>query len=152
MKPTTTKPALVIAKPAAITCRPPRRWANLGTKGATATSPTVAGSVARPASNGEKSSVAGFWKYRLSRYINALIVPAPIRMASVQPTSTRLRSRARSSRGTLTRFSTVTKAIPAATVITAQIRVSTDTQPQSPLLLTPRMSGIRVSAMSTVPA
>ena len=132
--------------------RPPIRAANRGTSGATATSPTVAGSVARPASSGEKPSVAGSWKYRLNRYINPLIVPAPIRMATVEPISTRLRSRARSSRGTLTRRSTWTKASPARTEIAKQNRVATEIQPQSPLLLTPRISGIRVSATSTVPA
>ena len=41
----------------------------------------------------------GFWKYRLRTYISPLIVPATIRIASVAPTSTRLRSSSRSTSG-----------------------------------------------------
>src|SRR5262245_1055791 len=60
--PIATKPTVVRAKPSPIVCRPPSFPASLGTNGAIATRPTVAGSVARPACNGEKSSVAGSWK------------------------------------------------------------------------------------------
>ena len=54
----------------------------------------------------------------------------------VEPTSTRLRSSARSSSGTATRRSTATKAKPATTETAKQPRVATESQPQSPLLLT----------------
>src|SRR3954467_8898382 len=151
-KPTTTNPAVLIANPAAMTGRAPKRPLSAGMNGDTATRPAVAGSVARPACSGENPSVASFWKYRLNRYIRPLIVPAPIRMAMVVPTSTRLCSSARSRRGTLTRPSTRMNATPAITVTAKQPNVAAENQPQSPLLLTPRMSGIRVSATSTVPA
>ena len=97
--PTTAKPMAVTRKPRPTTSRPPILAANLGTSGATTTRPTVAGRVASPASRGLKSSVLGSWKYRLSTYISALMVPAPIRIATVDPTSTRLRSSARSRSG-----------------------------------------------------
>ena len=70
----------------------------------------------------------------------------------VDPTRTRLRSSARSSSGTATRRSTATNANPATTVTAKQPRVAAESQPQSLLLVTPRMSGARVSAISTVPA
>ena len=41
----------------------------------------------------------GSWKYRLSRYMRALMAPATSRIASVAPTSTGLRSRRRSTSG-----------------------------------------------------
>ena len=106
----TANPAAVIANPSPTTWRAPSRAANLGTRGATTTRPTVAGSVASPACSGVNPSELGSWNHRLSTYISALIVPAPMRIATVEPTSTRLRSRARSSRGTATRFSTMTNA------------------------------------------
>ena len=59
-------------------------------KGVTAIMPAAAGSVASPAWNASSPSAAGFWKYRLRTYISALIVPATIRIASVEPTSTRV--------------------------------------------------------------
>src|SRR5690242_7612962 len=40
--------------------------------------PAAAGSVARPASNALMPSPSAFWKYRLTTYIRALIVPATI--------------------------------------------------------------------------
>ncbi|MNW61557.1 hypothetical protein D3C74_396260 [compost metagenome] len=70
----------------------------------------------------------------------------------VEPTSTRLRSSARSTSGTATRPSTTTNATAAPTEIAKHPSVATENQPQSPLLVTPRMSGVSVSAMSTVPA
>ena len=70
----------------------------------------------------------------------------------VDPTRTRLRSSARSSSGTATRRSTAMNAYPAATEIPKHPRVATESHPQSLLLVTPRMSGVSVSAMSTVPA
>src|SRR5690349_24924746 len=84
--PTTAKPTAVMANPAATTIRPVNFAASLGTSGAVSTRPTVAGRVASPACNGEKPSATGSWKYRLSRYIRALIVPAPMRITSVDPT------------------------------------------------------------------
>lgn len=42
--------------------------------GATDTSPTVAGNVAKPAPNGLRPRVCGSWKYVLTRYISALMV------------------------------------------------------------------------------
>src|SRR5262245_10341929 len=62
VRPIAAKPMAVSAKPAPIVCRPPNLPAILGTNGAITTSPTVAGSVARPACSAEKSSVAGSWK------------------------------------------------------------------------------------------
>ena len=100
-----------------------------------------AGWPARPAA-ALKPRAAGFWKYRLSRYIRALMVPAPIRIAMVDPTRTRLRSSARSSIGTATRRSTATNATPGSTDRRAgSPSVATDVQPQSLPLLTARMSG-----------
>ena len=61
-KPTMTKPAVVSANPTPIVCRPPNLAASRGTSGATSTRPTVAGSVASPASSGLKPRVAGSWK------------------------------------------------------------------------------------------
>ena len=55
-------PAAVIANPAPTTSRPPNRAARRGTRGATSTSPTVAGSVPRPASRGLNPRVLGSWK------------------------------------------------------------------------------------------
>src|SRR3954451_5394399 len=83
VKPIAAKPAVLIRNPAPMVWRPPSFLANRGTSGATTTRPTVAGRVARPASSGLNPSDAGSWKYRLSRYISPLMVPAPIRMASV---------------------------------------------------------------------
>ena len=60
----------------------------------------------------------------------------------VEPTRTRLRSSARSSSGTATRRSTATKAKPATTETAKQPSVATEIQPQSLLLLTPRISGV----------
>src|SRR5215203_7031284 len=57
--PMVAKPPAVIAKPAATTWRPPYRAASRGTMGATATSPAVAGRVARPAWKGLSPRVLG---------------------------------------------------------------------------------------------
>ena len=51
-----------------------------------------------------------------------------------------------------TRCSTATKANPATIAIAKQTRVAAESQPQSPLLLTPRINGTSVSAISSVPA
>src|SRR6478609_2337359 len=72
VKPMAANPAVLIRNPAPMVCRPPILLANRGTRGATTTRPTVAGSVARPAWRGLKPSDAGSWKYRLSRYISPL--------------------------------------------------------------------------------
>src|SRR6478735_270290 len=149
--PMTANPAAVIANPSPTTWRAPSRAANFGTRGATTTRPTVAGSVASPAWRGVNPSELGSWNHRLSTYIRALIVPAPMRIATVEPTSTRLRRRARSSRGTATRFSTITKATAARTATTRQPIVATDAQPQELPLLRARMRGPRVRAMSALP-
>ncbi len=69
----------------------------------------------------------------------------------VAPTRTLLRSRRRSRSGAATRRSVRTKAQPATSVIAKQVSVGTETHPQSPLLLTPRISGIRVRAIRKVP-
>jgi hypothetical protein len=69
----------------------------------------AAGSVARPASSGLSPNAAGSWKYRMSTYISAFTVPATMGIARVAPTSTRLRSSCRSTRGAVTRFSAQTK-------------------------------------------
>jgi hypothetical protein len=61
-KPIAANPPAVIANPAATTWRPPNRTARRGTSGATSTSPTVAGSVARPASYGLNPRVSASWK------------------------------------------------------------------------------------------
>src|SRR6476619_1175147 len=61
-KPTSAKPRAGIAKPAPTTGRPPNRAATRGTNGAIATSPAVAGRVARPACNELSPSVDGSWK------------------------------------------------------------------------------------------
>src|SRR6478609_12196203 len=58
-KPTATKPIVVRRKPTAMTRRPPKRAASLGTRGAVATRPTVAGRVASPAWSGLKANVLG---------------------------------------------------------------------------------------------
>src|SRR5438128_2487022 len=87
VRPMAAKPAVLMRKPAPMVCRPPSRWARRGTRGATTTRPTVAGSVASPACSGLNPRADGFWKYRLSRYIRPLIVPAPMRIAIVEPTS-----------------------------------------------------------------
>src|SRR6478735_10987034 len=137
VKPIAANPAAIRMKPTPMTCRPPILLASFGTNGATTTSPTVAGSVAIPASSGLKSRAAGFWKYRLSRYIRPLMVPAPIRIARVEPTRIRLRSRARSSSGTATRFSVMTKRKPATTEAAKQPSVAAESHPQSPLLVKP---------------
>ena len=97
-------------------------------------------------------SAAGFWKYRLSTYISALIVPATIRIASVAPTSTRLRSSSRSTSGALARRSTTTNSTVATIPTAKQPIVATDAQPQSLPLLNASTSGASASAISTVPA
>jgi hypothetical protein len=84
--------------------------------------------------------------------MSALMVPAPIRIAIVEPTSTRLRNRERSSSGSWTRRSTATKPKPAATETTRQPIVPTEAQPQSLPLLRARISGASVRATRTVPA
>ena len=81
-----------------------------------------------------------------------MIVPAPIRIATVDPTRTRLRSSERSSRGTATRPSTAMNAYPAAIETAKQPRVPAENHPQSLLSVTARMRGISVTAISAVPA
>ncbi len=60
--PTAANPTAVSTNPIPMTWRPPNRLATRGTKGATATNPAVAGSVAKPACKGLRSSVSGLWK------------------------------------------------------------------------------------------
>ena len=84
--------------------------------------------------------------------MSALIVPAPIRIATVEPTRTRFRSSARSSRGTLTRFSTATKPTPAAIPTARQPSVANEVQPHSLPSLSARITGARVRATRMVPA
>src|ERR671912_2713326 len=62
LMPMNANPTAVMANPAPTTDRPPNLAASLGTRGATSTSPTVAGKVARPAWSGLKARVAGSWK------------------------------------------------------------------------------------------
>src|SRR4051794_10410481 len=148
----TAKPAAASTKPRAIARAPPTLAASGAISGVMAIIPAAAGSVARPASNALMSRPAGFWKYRLSRYISALIVPATMRMASVAPTSTRLRSSFRSTSGAATRCSTSTKATVAATPTARQPSVAADAQPQSLPLLSASTIGASASAIRNVPA
>ena len=84
--------------------------------------------------------------------MSPLIVPAPIRMPRVEPMSTRLRIKARSTRGAAERRSTATKAKVATTDMTKQEMVATDVQPQLDPSLTPRISGARMAATKKVPS
>src|SRR5436190_17471299 len=61
VNPIQAKPTAVMTKPPATSRLPVNRAASLGTMGATTTSPTVAGSVARPAWSGVKPSELGSW-------------------------------------------------------------------------------------------
>ena len=115
--------------------------------------PAAAGSVASPASNALIPNAAGSWKYRLSTYMSALIVPATIRIASVAPTSTRLRRRREvDERGARPALDAQTNNTVATTVIAKQPSVAAEAQPQSLPLLRASTSGARTSAISTVPA
>ena len=89
------KPAVASAKPSATALPAPIFEASGVMNGVMMIIPAAAGRVATPACSGLSPSAAGSWKYRLTRYISALIVPATMRIASVEPTRTRLRSRAR---------------------------------------------------------
>ena len=70
----------------------------------------------------------------------------------MEATRTRLRSRARSSMGTATRFSTATNANAETMASATQPRVARDVHPQSLPSLSARMIGVRTSATSTLPA
>src|SRR4051812_47966643 len=111
------KPAAARPNPSATAAPPPMRPASGVINGVIAIIPAAAGSVASPASNALIPNAAGFWKYRLSTYISALIVPATMRIASVAPTSTRLRSSARLTSGALAARSTLRNSTVATTVI-----------------------------------
>src|SRR4051812_19377214 len=147
----TAKPTAARPKPSATAAPPPIRPASGVISGVIAIMPAAAGSVASPASNALMPNAAGSWKYRLSTYMSALIVPATIRIASVAPTSTLLRSRLRFTSGAFARRSTTTNS-PAAAIATAmQPSVAAEAQPQSLPSLSARMSGPSTSAISTVP-
>src|SRR3954447_18214030 len=148
----TPNPAAARPNPSATAAPPPMRPASGVISGVIATIPAAAGSVASPASNALIPNAAGFWKYRLSTYMSALIVPATMRIASVAPTSTRLRSSARLTSGALALRSTLRNTSVATTVIARQPSVATEAQPQSLPLLSASTSGASTSAMSTVPA
>src|SRR5262245_59346659 len=120
--------------------------------GAMATAAAVTGSVARPARMALMPSAAGSWKYRLTAYMMPLMAPAPMRMASVDPTRAELRNSARSTSGALTRRSTAMNPSPAAMVTTRHPMVLTDSQPQLEPLLSAKISGASTAATSTVPA
>src|SRR3954464_2308729 len=111
----------------------------------------AAGSVARPASSALIPNAAGSWKYRLSTYIRALIVPATIRIASVAPTSWTLRSSLRSTSGASTRFSTARNSTMDTIEIAKHPSVAADAQPQSLPSLSAGISGTRMAAINTVP-
>ena len=83
--------------------------------------------------------------------MSALIVPATIRIASVAPTRTRLRSKA-VTRGASARRSTTTNTTPATRATAKQPSVAAEAQPQSPPLLSASTIGDSTSAISTVPA
>src|SRR4051794_7414775 len=149
--PSTANPTAASPKPSATAAPPPMRPASGVISGVIAIMPAAAGSVASPASNALMPNAAGFWKYRLSTYMSALIVPATIRIASVAPTSTLLRSRLRFTSGAFARRSTTTNSTAAPIVTAKQPSVAADAQPQSVPLLSARMSGPSTSAISTVP-
>ena len=88
----------------------------------------------------------------LVRYISALRAAAPMRITRVPPTSTRLRSSWRSSKGAGARLSTRTNAKIDAMETAKQSRVQPDSQPHDEPSLMARMSGTRMSAMSAVPS
>src|SRR6478752_2725794 len=145
------KPTAASAKPSA-TARPAPILAASGVMaGVIATMPAAAGSVASPASRALMPSPAGFWKYRLSTYMIALIEPATMRIASVAPTSTRLRRRRRSTSGALALRSTRTKSSVATTETAKHPSVAADAHPQSLPLLSASTTGARTSATRTDP-
>src|SRR3954463_14006635 len=148
----TPKPAAARAKPSATAAPPPMRPASGVISGVIAIMPAAAGSVANPASSALIPNAAGSWKYRLSTYMSALIVPATIRIASVAPTSTRLRRSARLTSGALALRSTLRNTRVATTVVAKHPSVAAEAQPQSLPLLRASTSGASTSAMSTVPA
>src|SRR4051794_13349040 len=77
----------------------------------------------------------------LTRYISPLIVPATMRIASVAPTSTRLRSSLRSTSGASTRCSTRTNSSADAIETAKHPSVAADAQPQSWPSLSARTTG-----------
>src|SRR3954465_5087442 len=147
----TAKPAAASTKPRAMARPPPTFAASGAISGVMAIIPAAAGSVARPAWNAFSPSPAGSWKYRLSRYIRALIVPATIRIASVAPTRIALRSSFRSTSGAFTRRSTTTNRIVDAMATAKQPRVAAEAQPQSLPLLSASTTGASASAISSDP-
>src|SRR3954454_2182961 len=147
----TPKPAAARAKPSATAAPPPMRPASGVISGVIAIMPAAAGSVASPASNALLPNAAGSWKYRLSTYMSALIVPATIRIASVDPTSTLLRSRPRFTSGAFARRSTTTNRTAAPIATARHPSGAAEAQPQSLPSLSARMSGASTSAISTVP-
>src|SRR3954470_13080052 len=146
----TTKPAAARPNPSATAAPPPMRPASGVISGVIAIMPAAAGSVASPASSALIPNASGFWKYRLSTYMSPLIVPATMRIASVAPTSTRLRRSSRLTSGALALRSTLRNTSVATTVIARQPSVATEAQPQSLPLLSASTSGASTSAMSTV--
>src|SRR4051794_33181356 len=119
-----TNPAVSRMNPTTMTGRAPNLLASGVTAGATRTTTTATGNVASPACRLLIPKVAGSWKYRLIRNETPAIAPAPIRMAAVDPTSSGLRSSARSTRGAATRRSTSTNPTPASTATARQTRVA----------------------------
>src|SRR6195952_4843907 len=148
-----TKPTVSMTNPPRTTGRVPKRWANGGTAGATPRITTAAsGSIARPAARLENPSVAGSWKYRLSRKLRAAIAPAPTKITQVEVTSWMLLNTARSINGDDTRRSTATKPTAAITVRIKQARVGTEIQPQVEPSVIANTNGTRTPAISAVPA
>src|SRR2546423_15031402 len=99
---TNTKAAHATAarpNPSAIALREPILTASGVMSGVIAIIAAAAGRVARPACNALIPNADGFWKYKLSTYINALIAPATLRIASVTPTRIAFRSSLRDTSG-----------------------------------------------------
>src|SRR3954452_20279901 len=137
----TANPMAARPNPSTTARAPPSLPASGVMAGVMAIMAAAAGSVASPVSNALSPSPSGFWKYRLSTYMSPLIVPATIRIASVAPTSTRLRSSCRSTSGAATRFSTTTKSTADAAATAKQPSVAAEVQPQSLPSLSARMTG-----------
>src|SRR3954469_12771470 len=120
--------------------------------GVMAIMPAAAGSVARPAWKAFIPSPFGFWKYKLTTYMSALMLPATMRIASVDPTRTRLRRSCRSTSGALALRSPRTNSTSETIETAKHPRVAADTQPQSLPSLSARTTGASTSATRTVPA
>ena len=80
------------------------------------------------------------------------MAPAPMRIAPVAPTSSALRSSARSTSGASTRRSTTTKPTAASTDTSRQPRVGREAHPQEDPFVTANTKGASTAATRTVPA